>query len=323
MDARNAVPVMARAVARRIRNVISPPPRYFMRQYRGHFAVTRSLVEGLEKIGVAANYNPRFPREVAPVVIVLSGVDTLAQAIEFRRAGRIQRLLAGPNILEFPTDHPDLIAAAEVDLCITPSRPTATLYENDLPRLAGRVAVWPAGVDTAYWRPAAEPAPNRVLLYVKENAGPIGPLAPYATFLEQKGYEIERIHYGSYVPGQYRDALRRAAVMIGLGKVESQGLAWAEAWSANVPTLLRNYTTTTYRHPRYAGVTFPATSAPYLSPDTGLFFHDEDEFKVIFEKWERERDTFRPREWVLANMSDESSARLMCELAGVAVPKPS
>ena len=78
-------------------------------------------------------------------------------------------------------------------------------------------------------------------------------------------------------------------------------------------------TLATFDHPRYQGVAFPTTTAPYLSRDTGLFFRSYDEFARVFEQWETERETFRPREWVLKNMSDEVCARRLCKLAEVDV----
>jgi len=317
VDVRRALPIVARAAARRVRNAFRPPPAYFSKKYRGHFAVTRSLVEGLEKIGAPANYNPRFAGSVAPTVIVLSGLNTLAQAIELRRKGKIRRLLAGPNILEFPSDYPDLIAAPEVDLCITPAQPTADLYARDLPQLAGRVAPWPAGVDTAYWSPDGPRDERTVLMFVKENKGPVGPVDPYIRFIEQKGYRVEVIRYGSYLPAEYREHLRRCAVMIGFVTEESQGIAWTEAWSTDVPTLLWNQRTATFNHPRFRGVPFPTTTSPYLTRETGLFFYSYDEFERAFQQWEGARATFRPRQWVLENMSDEVCARLLCDLAGI------
>ena len=41
----------ARSVVRRLRDMVSPRPTFLRSRYRGHFGVTRSLVEGLQKIG--------------------------------------------------------------------------------------------------------------------------------------------------------------------------------------------------------------------------------------------------------------------------------
>ena len=65
------------AVLRTLKRVVAPLPHYMRSEYRGHFAVTRSLVEGLRKIGVHASYNPSKLRDVAEVVVVLSGVRAL------------------------------------------------------------------------------------------------------------------------------------------------------------------------------------------------------------------------------------------------------
>jgi hypothetical protein len=53
--------------------------------------------------------------------------------------------------------------------------------------------------------------------------------------------------------------------------------------------------------------------APYLNRLTGLFFDYVVEFIEKFALWERTRSAFAPREWTLANMSDEVSARLLYE----------
>ena len=91
--------------------------------------------------------------------------------------------------------------------------------------------------------------------------------------------------------------------MIGFAMSESQGIAWAEAWSTNVPTLIwRN------NEGRFGGKIYASSTAPYLCDINGLFFNDFEDFKLQFHKWEHSRDSFAPREWVLNNMSDEICA---------------
>src|SRR5579863_8746893 len=118
-------------LTRPLRHFVAPPPAYARSAYRGHSAVTRSVVEGLRSVGVNANYNPTRVADVAEAVVVLSGVETLAQAVAWRREGRIRRLLAGPNIVVFPSDHGGLIASPEVDVCVTPAPWVNALYVSD------------------------------------------------------------------------------------------------------------------------------------------------------------------------------------------------
>jgi len=284
--------------------------------YRGHIAVTRSLVAGLRKIGASANYNPQRVSEVGRVAIVLSSVDALRQAIMWKQEGRIARLLAGPNIVHLSTEHGGIVASPEVDYCITPSDWVSREYEKDCPALKGRCAAWPAGVDTEYWCPGQGTREAReVLLFNKQPNGLARLNCDYVPVLKGLNYSVSVISYGSYAPDEFLFKLRRASLMVGFATSESQGIAWAEAWSVDVPTLLWFQDRCTFR-----GHTFASSTAPYLCETTGLFFASIAEFKERLAQWESSRDAFRPRQWVLENMSDEACARRLCRLAEIRVP---
>jgi hypothetical protein len=299
-------------VGRAIERLVKPLPSYAKSHYRGHSAVTRSLVEGLRKIGVPHSYNPKSFLNVAECVIVLSSVAALRQAVEWKREGRIRRLLAGPNIFVFPSDHRE-IRSPEVDLCITPSDWTCKLYVGDCPDLEGRCVAWPAGVDTNYWKPNGAATDSRqVLLFEKHAAGTIPSLFDYVKVLSRKGYKTSLIKFGSYIPAEYREMLWRSRLMIGFSRSESQGIAWAEAWSMDVPTLVWYSDTNTI-----SGRTIHTSSAPYLTKQNGSFFDGPEAFERLLNKWENGQSHYHPRSWVLKNMSDEICARKLCILAEV------
>jgi hypothetical protein len=280
--------------------------------YRGHPAVTRSLVEGLAKINASANYNPKSFDAIGEVVVILSGAAALKQAIKLKRKGYIKKILAGPNMVEFPSDYDGIISSKEVDLCITPCAWTNRLYEDICPELIGRCIAWPAGVDAGYWKPDTTRHRSTILIYEKQRKGPVGPVEPYKNWLESRGYKVEIIKCGEYTASGFLNILERTLLMVGFVIDESQGLAWAEAWSADVPTLIWRNTINSNRGRIYA-----TSTAPYLSNNTGLFFDDFENFKVVFAQWESMKDSFQPRQWVLENMSDEVCARLLCQLADV------
>jgi hypothetical protein len=304
-------------VGRPLKDLIRPRPAWFRGlPYRGHPAVTRSLVEGLRKIGASANYNPTRESEVGEAVIVLSGIDALRQAIIWKREGRVARLLAGPNILVFPSEHAEVIAAPEVDYCVTPADWVCRVYELDCPALKGRCVAWPAGVDTQYWCPDPEQRePREVLILNKQANGPANPVAHYVPVLKRRNYSVSVVTHGSYTPEGFLLSLRRASLMVGFSPSESQGIAWAQAWSADVPTLLWFQGQFTWS----PGRTFATSTAPYLCDSTGLFFTNIAEFEDALTRWETTKETFRPRRWVLDNMSDEVCTRQLCRLAGICV----
>jgi hypothetical protein len=103
-------------------------------------------------------------------------------------------------------------------------------------------------------------------------------------------------------------------MLIGFVLNETQRIAYAGAWSVNVSTLIwkQDYVT-------YGGHTCRSSTAPYLTLQTGLFFHSLAEFEMVFEQWNNSRDQFRPRQWVLENMSDEVCAKRLCKLANITV----
>lgn len=297
-----------RKIARRCRDSVRKP-EYNYGKYRGHYAVTRSLIEGLKIAGIPHNYNPTFSKDLARTVLVLAGVRTLKQAIKFKEIGLIDKLFAGPNIVLFSSDHNSLLANPLIDKVITPCDWVSNHYIEHNPSLENRCLIWPAGVETTFWKPCSLQKRRRILIFEKQNKGPVGPVEPYVQYIKGLGYEVEVIKYGSFKHPQYLECLQNAQLMLGFVVDESQGLAWAEAWSTNVPTLLwRNEINT------HQGVTYQTSTAPYLTNETGLFFDDIDDFKLQFNFWEKNKAKFRPREWTMKNMSDEVCAQRLIDM---------
>lgn len=294
----------AKIVARYFRDRIKPPRQNYNRsKYRGHPAVTRSLIEGLISINASFNYNPKSIREFGEVVVVLSGVETLRQMISIKRKGIIKTLFAGPNIVVFSSDCDSILASPEIDYVISNCDWVTDIYVEDCPSLEGRCFEWAAGVDTEYWKPDPVLERKQILIFEKQNKGPVGPVQPYADYLERQGYKVVIMRYGSFNHLQYLKYLQQSCLMIGFVRDESQGIAWQEAWSTGVPTLLWKNTSNVYR-----GRTYRCTTAPYLCDQNGLFFDDLDDFKSKFAYWQSNRDAFLPRAWTLENMSDKVCA---------------
>lgn len=229
-----------KTILRAVKRGLRPPPHHHLQdnRYRGHFAVTRSLVEGLRKIGHPHNYNPSRRGELHENLIVLSGISTLRQGISLKRRGAVRYLLAGPNIICRPSDKGAILASREVDICITPSDWVSRFYEIDCPALQGRCRSWAAGVDTDYWKPIGQRDPKLFVLYRKNNEGVSFDLVPYAGEVEGLGCRVQCMDYGCYDHAGYLKLLQKASLIVGFVPHESQGIAWAEAWAADVPTLM-------------------------------------------------------------------------------------
>ena len=291
-----------------LRNFFNPLPNFLVSQYRGHPAVTRSMVEGLNNINVQFNYNPRNLETLSQTVVVVSGIPALKQMIALKQRGYIRKLIVGPNILNDPSSNSEVLAAPEVDRYITHA-PVCGLIVRFIPSLTMRCAAWAAGVDCSFWKPGESIKGSQILVYNKQNSDATASLTQYVDELKKKGYEVAILNYGSYSREEYREQLQKSRLMIGFSRDETQGIAWAEAWSCNVPTFfLQN------NEPIYLGVKYEGSTAPYLTEATGKYFKDIDSFINLFEQWERNEFAFNPREWCLENMSDEVCANNLVEI---------
>ena len=297
-----------RKVLRPVKRIMLGKPLPTKSKYGGHYAVTRSAVEGLRKIGVHYNWNPARPEDVFDTVVVLAGTDALEQAIRWKRNGKIQRLLAGPNLVVLPSEARELITADEIDVYMVNSDWTYKVYTEDAPELKRNCAIWPAGVDTEFWSQSGPADRSRMLIYQK--SAPQELLDKCRRTAESHGYSCDIITYGSYDADTYRRILRTSRLGIFLSRSESQGLALAEAWSMDVPTIVWDPGSVDYK-----GRTMKSSAAPYLSEETGMLFLTAGELVSALGLCQRRQ--FSPRQWVLGNMSDEVSARKLCTLAEV------
>lgn len=279
------------------------------KKYGGHFAVTRSLVEGLNKLGASFNYNPGSLSEMGKTVMVLSGTKTLEQAIQWKSNGYIDRLLAGPNIMTVrATGFRELISAPEIDICIVPSDWVRAAYEETAPALAGRIQCWYAGVDECYWKPPGKSLKSKIVpVYWKTEPEEFNLRAE--TILSQHGLNPVRIIYGSYSAEQFKEVLSKSIFAVFLSKSESQGIALAESWSMDVPTLVWWPRELVIEGRKYD----PFSSCPYLSHSTGLRWTTARELDWLLTSLQP--NVFRPRKWVLENMTDEISAKKLLDIA--------
>ena len=292
------------------RNVWNPPPSYLVSNFRGHPAVTRSIVHGLEKLGVRFSYNPAGLNGLAQTVVVLSGVSALRQMLRLKQQGYIRWLIVGPNIMSDPGAHRGILASPEIDRYITHDR-VCLLMGRFLPALASRCAAWAAGVDLEFWRPEPERARDRVLIYSKLNNGPAVSPDLFRAELERRGYKVSVLEYGSYAADEYKKTLQGCKFMVAFTRDETQGIAFAEAWGCDVPTFVWKNS-----EPTFLGVAYGGSTAPYLTEATGAFFSNIDEFGELLSRWEENGFNFEPRQWCRENMSDEVCARNLLTIAG-------
>lgn len=303
------LPVPPSGIIPRIKRMVRPLKSIFKGQpiprkrlYGGHYAVTRSLVEGLRKIGANFNYNPQ-ENNIAENVIVLSGPAVLRNAIRRKNKGEIRFLLAGPNIADSVLDEDGIVGDPAIDYFVVPSAWIENNVVGELPTLKGRVLCWYVGVDVDYWRPRGPKQKGKVLVYWKTEKEEF--CSAVERMLIEKGYAPARITYGKYTSQEYKHTLDKCEFAVFLSRSESQGVALAESWSMDVPTLVWDPGELFYR-----GKAFEQVSAcPYLSSETGKRWKDLPELEKLLADYDSYKDQFNPRIHTVKNFSDEVCAQ--------------
>jgi hypothetical protein len=273
--------------------------------YPGHFALVRSVVDGLRAIGADFNFNPRSFSEVGAFVYAPAN-EALRQAAALKREGKIDYLVAGPTNALFPSECGGVLMLPEIDRLIVASEWVIDLYRDEAPQLISKIRVCPAGVDVGYWTPSGSGTRNTGLVYWK--SGPESFCEAIEHLIKQCGVTPVRIRCGEYAREEYRGALDSAALAVFISSFETQGLALAEAWAMDVPTVVWDPRGDT----EWRGRRFRAgSSCPWLTPQTGRAFSASAELERILPETLRAAASFRPRDWVLTHMTDAICAEAL------------
>src|SRR5437763_1644844 len=83
---------------------------------RGPGCVVRSLIEGLQKLGIAFNHNPSNVAELSDIVVILSDPENVKVAIEWKKAGHIKYIFAGPNLVTRSFECDYMLASPHIDV---------------------------------------------------------------------------------------------------------------------------------------------------------------------------------------------------------------
>lgn len=285
-------------------------------KYGGHAAVTRGLIEGLNKINYENyNYRPRTT-EIKEHVHILAGVKTLQYAIELKKKGRIKHLSAGPNIIVWPDEADGIVTREEVELFLLPSEWNVNNTIKRAPSLKGRCIPWPVGVDMDFFSPTTlfqGRNSQNVLIYHKDESDQFCWHVDY--ILRRRGYHTHILKPGAYTLAEYKKLLSQSDFMVAISRPESQGIFMPEAWSMDVPTICfdRNFY-------RWAGTDIEIegeiTTCPYLAKENGVRFMEIRELEDILDHWDELKKEMSPREWCQENMSDIVCAKNFVNLLG-------
>jgi len=288
---------------RAIRPLVKPGvPLPYSSPYPGHFALVRSVVEGLREIRADFNFNPQRVGDIGRAVYAPENA-ALVEAAALKRRGRVDYLVAGPVNAMFPDEDGGVLQLPEIDRLIVAGEWMKDFY-RDAPALLAKSVACPCGVDTNFWKPTGAARTKTAVVYWKSGSEAF--CAAVEQVVRDAGLEPRRVRSGHgehahFTREAFRALLDEAAVGVFLSAFETQGLALAEAWSMNLPTLAWDPRAET----EWRGRPFVAgSSAPYLTAATGRLWRTLDELPALLRSTLADLDAFQPRRWVLDHMTD-------------------
>jgi glycosyltransferase involved in cell wall biosynthesis len=221
-----------------------------------------------------------------------------------------------------PSEWPDLFTNSNAIYNVQNCEWAAAIYR---PIHGNRVRVWSMGVDHVKYAPDRNDKKAFDFLVYDKVRWPDtekyrGLVAFCRETLAKAGLSSRYLRYGQYPRGResaYHDLLRQARAMLYLSENETQGFAYNEALSMDVPILAWNIGLwcDPYRHDSGVG-NVPATSIPYWDERCGVDFRNKSDFAARLGLFlERlQAGQFAPREYVLDNLRLEQGAQRYLDL---------
>lgn len=309
-----------------IRRLVRGKPRV-----GGQQRVFLNLCAGLDKLGVAYRVNDyryiqSHPQELACII----GKPHVLDKIRWHNP-----ILFGAAVYSHPSDDPNLLTRLNIKRVLVPGEWMRKMCE---PAWADKVSAWPIGIDTDKWKPEGT-AENRkqkteikttdFLLYDKvrwEHDRYEGELLqPIRAELRKRSLSFQEIRYGFYEEEDFHRLLQQCRAMIFLCEHETQGIAYQQALACGVPILAWDrggYWQDPEYYPHKVKYQ-PVSSVPYWDDRCGMKFGNTSEFTMQVGKfWEGiQARSFKPRDYILENLTFEKCAGKYVRLCELAVGK--
>ena len=138
--------------------------------------------------------------------------------------------------------------------------------------------------------------------------------------LDDKGLHYRVFSYGSYQDSDYQKALQETKFVIWLGSHESQGFAFQECLSRNVPILVCDATSMFFEYGAYREYegkkNLKSTTASWWSPQAGIRIDGIQDFEYALEQMRINLPFYTPRQFVEQTLSDEKCMKRILQALG-------
>lgn len=258
---------------------------------RGPKKVLNNLTKGLEQLGYPYVIN----KELNCCKRLWIHDDPLALE-QIKKLPKDTKVLVGPNLFVNPENIPKQIDLSNI-IYLQPSQVVKNIWGKR--GYKNKIEVWPVGIDTDEYK-ENNSEKDRVLIYFKNRDE--SELKKVIDSLDKRNILYNVIRYGSYKDDDYKKTLKVSRYIIWLGVYESQGIALEEALSCNIPIFILD------KADPISPFDTEGTSAPYFDDRCGVKIKGFSDFENLLEMFESKYRSYRPRDYVLENLTLKKQA---------------
>lgn len=285
--------------------------------YTGYYTAFLNLKRSLESVGITVRVNDySYARKNPDQPIGISGYPAVFDKVRLRNPA-----VFGPGFVPPPAKIEAVMQQCNIRVVTLPSEWPCTIWR---PLLGDAVQPMFVAIDTESWPDLSHHSKTiDVLVYDKirwaQDDRRKDLLDPLLKHLTRKGLSFEVLRYGDHHLGQFRHALSGARSMAFLCEHETQGLAYQEAMSSNVPIFAWDEGILVDPHQsKLMPPNTPVSSVPYFDERCGVTFK-RDTTTGTFDTFWDQLDGFCPRDYVLGNLNFTACAARYLSLLEKAV----
>tara|TARA_Y100001972_G_C7641265_1_gene322164 strand:- start:715 stop:1548 length:834 start_codon:yes stop_codon:yes gene_type:complete len=209
--------------------------------------------------------------------------------------------LVGPNLMTLPSDDPAVWHY--FDNFVVPCEWVQNKYEKYTLPSNVKLHQWAVGIDTDLFSPK-DKSRSKCMVYSKR--GCPKNLEVIEKTLTSLKIDYVVLNYGSYTELDLLSEGEQSLFAILNTSTESQGIAYQEILSMGIPC----YAVDKQVWDDQPGYNFPATSVPYFDDRCGIKHENLSRLGEFLDKL----STFKPREYILDNLTLEISAKKYLDL---------
>lgn len=276
--------------------------------YTGFYVAFDNLVRSLKAAGHTVRINDyKGARKNATIPIGIAGYPTVLPKIASLKNPK----LFGPGDPGLPLETEQAAGALSLKRIIQPCQWFVDVYS---PWCGERMVVWPTGIDLGALKPRD---PNSIefdmLIYdkIRWNRNEVfnNVIQPLVRLLDGRGLSYKVIRYGAHTQAHFLSLVKRSRSFAFICEHETQGLACQEVMAMDVPIFA--WDEGALCDPilkKFVPPDFKVSSVPYWDERCGIRFKTKY-LEENFNKFITRLDTFRPREFVSAELGLELAAQ--------------